>query len=203
MKRSALMCAGIGLLLAGCHTDLWTQQKTGPLEESKFFEDGLASRPLVEGTVARGHLRADDAFFRGRDEKGKLITQMPIAVTKELVERGQERFNAFCSPCHGRLGDGNGMISQRGFAVKRPPASYHTDRLRQMPVGHFYDVITNGYGAMYPYASRVEPEDRWAITAYIRALQLSQNGKASDVPAEEMTKINNPQAAAPAHGGGH
>ena len=114
-----------------------------------------------------------------------------MPVNLELVKRGQERFNVYCSPCHGRLGDGKGMIALRGFQLRRPVGNYHTDRLRKMPVGHFYDVITNGYGAMYSYAARVEPQDRWAIVSYIRALQLSQNA-----PLDEATKANIEKAAA-------
>lgn len=172
------------LVAAGCHTDMWQQQKVYPMQESTFFADGQTARPLPKGTIARDHLRADDAFFTGF-QNGKLITTFPLPVTKELILRGQERFNIYCTPCHGRLGDGEGMIAQRGFALRRPPATYHTDRLRKMPVGHFYDVITNGYGAMFPYAARVEPQDRWAIVSYIRVLELSQNAGAADVnPAE-------------------
>lgn len=169
---------------AGCHTDMWVQPKQMPLDESSFFADGQSARPLVPGTVARGHLQEDTKFFTGRDEKGQLITELPMKLTQEdlkaLLLRGEERFNIYCSPCHGRAGDGEGMITKRGLALRRPPANYHTDRLRKMPIGHFYDVITNGYGVMFSYASRVEPQDRWAIAAYIRALQLSENASATD-----------------------
>jgi mono/diheme cytochrome c family protein len=178
----------VAMSVAGCHTDMWRQPKHEPLDASEFFADGQASRPLLPGTIARDHLREDGAFFTG-SENGKWIDKMPLEVTKELVKRGQERYDIYCSPCHGRTGDGKGMIALRGFQLKRPVGNYHTDRLRNMPVGHFYDVITNGYGAMYSYASRVEPQDRWAIVAYIKALQLSQNATAEDADAEGKAKL--------------
>ena len=177
-------------VLGGCHTDMWRQPRTDPLDKSEFFADGQSARPLIPGTIARGHARLDDAFYTGA-VNNKWIDTIPVPVNLELLKRGQDRFNIYCTPCHGRLGDGRGMISQRGFNVRRPVGNYHTDRLRKMPVGHFYDVITNGYGAMYSYASRVEPQDRWAIVAYIRALQLSQNA-----PLDEATKAEIEKAAA-------
>ena len=188
---------GATMLMVGCHTDMWQQPKLAPLDESAFHTNGMSSRPLPSGTVARGHLREDDAFFTGR-ENGKYVESFPIKVTKAVILRGQDRFNIYCTPCHGRLGDGNGMISKRGFAVKRPPASYHTDRLRKMPIGHFYDVITNGYGAMFSYASRIQDtKDRWAIVAYVRVLQKSQNATLNDVPAEEQKKMMEKESAKP------
>ncbi|MBP7148355.1 MAG: cytochrome c [Acidobacteria bacterium] len=138
-------------------------------EKSDFFSDGQLARPLPEGTVARGQL-AEDAVATGR-EGGRLLAEGPLPVTPGLLRRGQERFEIYCSPCHGRLGDGDGMIVRRGF--QRPP-SYHADRLRAAPDGYLFDVITEGYGAMPSYAARVAPEDRWAIIAYVRALQVSQ-----------------------------
>jgi len=167
------------VLVSGCHTDMWRQPKHDAYDASDFFPDGQANRPLIPDTIARGKLREDDRFFTGVENK-RWIDRLPVAVTKDLLLRGQERFNIFCSPCHGQIGDGNGMIAQRGLNTERPVSSLHTQRLREMPVGHFYDVITNGYGAMYSYASRVEPQDRWAIVAYIRALQFSQNAKVAD-----------------------
>jgi mono/diheme cytochrome c family protein len=172
---------------------MWTQKKVLPQQSSDFFADGMGSRMKVEGTVARGRLRADDAFYTGF-ENGKMVNVLPetlvidgekLDTRKDLAKilaRGKERFTIFCTHCHGQLGDGQGMIAKRGLELRRPPASYHTDRLRNMPLGHFFDVITSGFGAMFSYASRVEPNDRWAIVAYIRALQLSQNAKAADVP---------------------
>ncbi len=178
----------VAMSVAGCHTDMWRQPKHEPLDASEFFADGQASRPLLPGTIARDHLREDGAFFTGA-ENGKWLDKIPVEVTKDLVKRGQERYDIYCSPCHGRTGDGKGMIALRGFQLKRPVGNYHTDRLRKMPVGHFYDVITNGYGAMYSYASRVEPQDRWAIVAYIKALQLSQNATVEDADAEGKAKL--------------
>ncbi|MFB3916867.1 MAG: cytochrome c [Terriglobales bacterium] len=155
------------------------QPKLKPLARSDFYEDGRASRPLVPGTIARGQLRADTYYYTGY--MGNTVGNvMPFPITKQVLERGRERFNIYCAPCHSRTGDGNGMIVQRGY--RRPP-SYHTDRLRTAPLGHFFDVITNGFGAMPDYAAQVAPHDRWAIIAYIRALQLSQNAPASLVPA--------------------
>lgn len=175
------------LLLTGCdQQDMVVQPKFRPLQESSFFADGQASRPLVAGTVARGQLRTDRAFYAGESD-GKLIDEIPLKVTPAVLERGCERFTIYCSPCHDRTGSGRGMIVRRGFT---PPPTYHQERLREAPAGHFYRVITNGYGAMYPYASRVAPEDRWAIVAYIRALQLSQHARLSDLPAEDRAKVD-------------
>jgi len=179
------------LMLAGCHTDMWRQPVHEPLGESDFFADGMASRPLVPGTIPRGYERKDDLFFTGV-ENGHWTDRLPVPLTKKLLARGQERFNIYCSPCHGRLGDGNGMIAHRGFTLRRPVGNYHTDRLRKMPLGHFYDVITNGYGAMYSYSSRVEPQDRWAIVAYIRALQLSQYADPTDADPAALSASTQP-----------
>ena len=150
-----------------------------PLAESDFFADKRSARPLVEGTVARSDLRADTYFYTGKigQDDGNY---MPFPVTAEVMKRGQQRFNIYCSPCHGEMGDGQGMIVQRG--LKRPP-SYHNDRLRKAPIGYFFDVMTNGFGAMLDYAQQVSPQDRCAIAAYIRALQLSQGATRADVSA--------------------
>lgn len=183
--RLPIAFALAGLVMAGCHTDMWRQPKHEPLDESDLFVDGAASRPLVPGTIPRGYARQDDEYYTGQIN-GRWIDGLPSSMKlnqqqlHDLLIRGQERFNIYCSPCHGRLGDGQGMIAQRGFELRRPVGDYQTDRLRKMPLGHFYDVITNGYGAMYSYASRVEPQDRWAIAAYIRALQLSQHATQAD-----------------------
>jgi mono/diheme cytochrome c family protein len=191
-----LALIGAGLFVSGCHTDMWVQPKyQNPLSNEKspsgahVFPDGAVSRPLVEGTVAQGHLREDDAFFTGFKD-GKLVDKFPLVISKELILRGQDRFTVYCVPCHGQLGDGQGMIAHRGFELRRPVGNYHTDRLRKMPIGHFYDVMTNGYGAMYSYASRVEPQDRWAIAAYIRVLQFSQNARTSDLSEEDLKILN-------------
>lgn len=172
-------------IVAGCRQDMHDQPRYEPLEKNTFFEDGRASRPFVEGTVARGQLRLDDHFYTGK-VNGQFVTTLPFAATKEVLARGQERYNIFCSPCHDRVGNGAGMIVQRGF---RQPPSFHIDRLRQAQAGYFFDVMTNGFGTMYGYADRIQPKDRWAIVAYIRALQLSQNAALDDVPAEERRML--------------
>jgi len=178
---------GCGLaILTGCRQDMHDQPRYEPFEASTFFEDGRSSRPLVEGTVARGHLRSDTHFYRGTVD-GELVTRFPYPITSEVLNRGRERYNIFCSPCHGMSGYGNGMVVQRGF---RQPPSFHIDRLRELPVGRFFSVITNGYGSMYDYASRISPRDRWAIIAYLRALQLSQNATIEDVPEHEKQKLH-------------
>jgi mono/diheme cytochrome c family protein len=169
------------MLLTGCRQDMQDQPRYKPLAASEFFSDGRSARPMVEGTVARGHLRIDEARYTGKID-GEDIDQFPIPIAKEDIERGETRFNVYCTPCHGRLGDGNGMVVLRGF---RQPPSYYSDRLVNAPVGHFYDVISNGYGAMPSYASRVESDDRWRIVAYIRALQLSESASVNDVPADQ------------------
>lgn len=198
--RITLLAFG-ALSVVGCHTDMWRQPRQLPLDESTYYADGASSRPLVQGTIPRDHLRLDEAFYTGA-LNGKWIDEIPLKVDEPLLKRGQERFDIYCSPCHGRLGDGKGMISQRGFQVRRPVGNYHTERLRTMPAGHFFDVITNGYGTMYSYASRVEPQDRWAIVAYIRALQLSQNASPTDIEAAELEKLKNPPAKKSEHEGG-
>lgn len=178
----------LALLVAsvGCRRDMFHQPYSAPLDTSDFFQDNhMASRPLVPNTVARGHLNADEAFYTGK-QGTNLATMFPFPITKEIMERGRERFDIYCAPCHGRTGEGNGMVVQRGFP---PPPSYHIDRLRQAPVGHFYDVITQGYGIMYSYAGRVEPADRWAVAAYIRALQKSQSATLAEVPDSERAKL--------------
>jgi len=154
------------------------QPKFIPLRPTDFFGDGRSARPLVEGTVARGQLRQDKSFYTGK-AGDKPVDTFPFALTREMLKRGQERFNIYCSPCHDRIGTGLGMIVRRGF--RRPP-SYHIDRLRQVPPGYIYDVITNGFGAMPDYAAQVAPRDRWAIVAYVRALQFSQNARVAELP---------------------
>jgi mono/diheme cytochrome c family protein len=156
-----------------------------PLAASDFFADGRSARPMVDGTVARGHLEIDEARYTGK-VAGEDVDQFPIPIMKADIERGQTRFNVYCSPCHGRLGDGNGMVVARGF---RQPPSYYSDRLENAPVGHYFDVITNGFGAMASYASRVQPDDRWRIVAYIRALQLSESASVGDVPADQRQNL--------------
>ena len=150
------------------------QSRYEPLEGSTFFADGRSSRPLPTGTIARGQLNSDPHFYAGM-QGGELATTLPMTVTRALLERGQERFNIFCSPCHDRVGTGKGTVALRGF--RRMPASFHDDRLKQVPPGYLYYVISNGFGVMDDYAAQVKPEDRWAIVAYIRALQFSQDAR--------------------------
>ena len=157
------------------------QPRYKPLAATDFFGDGRSARPAVEGTVARGHLRIDKARYTGKVE-GKTSPSFRSRSPRADLLRGQERFNIYCSPCHSRIGDGNGMVVRRGF---RQAASYHTEKLIKAPVGHFFDVMTNGFGAMPSYASRVEPDDRWRIAAYIRVLQLSENATIDDVPPDQ------------------
>ena len=164
-----------------CRQDMHDQPKYIPLRPSDFFADGRSERPLVEGSVARGHLKDDVAFYTGKGPDGKPVDTFPFPVTKDVIERGQQRFNIYCTPCHGHLGNGDGMIPRRGF---RHPPSYHQDRLRNVPNGYIFDVISTGFGAMPDYAAQIEPRDRWAIVAYVRALQLSQNASIADVPAD-------------------
>jgi mono/diheme cytochrome c family protein len=256
----ALACITASMLFAsGCSQKMDSEPKFIPLRENRFFSDHKSARPLVDGTVPRGYLEDDQAFFTGKTGQatatasaaspttsavsppsttvisfqltgaapgsgGQLpvsqpagtpvgrvgsantmaanlaanvqpktpgqtdINYFPLPVTSELVARGQDRFNIFCSPCHSQLGDGQGMIVKRGF---RAPPSFHLDRLRQAPVGHFFDVITNGFGAMPDYAAQITPQDRWAIIAYIRALQLSQNATVADVPPDHKADLDN------------
>lgn len=183
---AALLSVAI-LAATGCaRLDMQDQPKYKPQRPSDFFADGRSGRPELEGTIARGELNEDTAFYNGKDAAGKDIDVFPIAVDKAVIERGHQRYDIYCSPCHGRLGNGMGMIVQRGF--KQPP-SYHIDRLRNAPVGHFFDVITNGYGAMLNYSQQIQVRDRWAIIAYIRALQYSQNANVNDLPLEARAKV--------------
>lgn len=170
-----------------CRQDMHDQPKYIPLRPSEFFPDGRSARPLIEGTVARGQLDADTLLYTGKGPDGQFSNDFPFQVTKEVLERGQQRFNIYCSPCHDRLGTGDGKIVRRGY---RHPPSYHIDRLRKVPNGYLYDVITNGFGAMPDYAAQVQPVDRWAIVAYIRALQLSENAPVSDVPADARGQLD-------------
>ena len=176
----SLLCAG---LLSSC-TDMYDQPKFKPLRPSKFYPDG-SSRPLVEGTVARGYARTDELMYTGKIG-GKPSDLFPFPVTAEVMKRGKDRFNIFCTPCHGQLGNGEGMIVQRGFPK---PNSFHADTVRSLPVGFYFDVITNGFGKMYSYAPSVPVEDRWAIIAYIRALQLSQHSSVADLTGAERKQL--------------
>ncbi|HEX7794584.1 MAG TPA: cytochrome c [Vicinamibacterales bacterium] len=173
------------LATVGCNQKMADGPRYKPLAASDFFPDGQSARPRVRGTIFHGEPERG-GMAEGRGPDGELAMAFPVPVTRDLLARGQERFDIFCAPCHGRLGNGDGMVVQRGF--KAPP-SYNTDRLRQVPVGHFVDVIANGFGAMSSYSTRVPPSDRWAITAYIRALQRSQHTTIADVPADERQRL--------------
>lgn len=210
----------LGMVLTGCRQDMHNQPKFIPLRSSEFFPDRRSERYPVAGTIpqlcphfapasseAKGNnpalctdaasdgeqLDPDSYFLTGRHNNGPLGNDLPdefkSMALKDLLQRGQERYDIYCTPCHSLIGDGNGMIVQRGY--KRPP-SFHQDRLRQAPLGHFYDVMSNGFGAMPDYAAQIQPQDRWAIAAYIRALQLSQNATQGDVAQEDLPKLNAP-----------
>jgi mono/diheme cytochrome c family protein len=184
--RAALLV--MSLSLAACRQDMHDAPRYEPLEASTFFANGGSSRTLVPNTVPRGFLREDELFNTGK-VGGQLANLFPMPVTAQVMARGQERYNVFCSPCHGRTGVGNGMIVQRGF---RQPPSYHEPRLREAPAGYFFDVMTNGFGAMQDYSAQVPVADRWAIAAYIRALQLSQAATVNDVPADRRSELDRP-----------
>jgi Cytochrome C oxidase, cbb3-type, subunit III len=175
----------VALLVSGCRIDMHVQPKYLPYAPSTFFSDGRSARPQVPGTVAKNELRTDALLFTGM-ENGAEANRFPFPITRADLERGRERFNIYCTPCHDYTGGGNGMIVQRGFPH---PPSFHSDRLRNAPVGHFFGVMTNGFGAMYSYADRVDVADRWRIAAYIRVLQLSRNATLDDVPEAERSVL--------------
>jgi len=188
--RFAFCMLNLSLLFAlgACRNDMHDQPRMKPLRRSDFFADAREGRALLPGTVARGELNEDVYYLTGYEAPNRYGNRLPFPLTAEVLVRGQERFNIYCSPCHSRVGDGNGMVVQRGY---RKPPSFHTDALRNAPLGHFYDVIANGFGAMPDYAQQVPPSDRWAITAYIRALQLAQNATVADVPDNMRGNIAN------------
>jgi len=210
-----ILLSGLALL-TGCRRDMQDQPKMKPYRGTSFFGDGLSSRQPIEGTIARGFLRTDTEYFTGKKPKAPGATAtpqpttgtqtntypddveaFPFPVTKEIVDRGQQRYNIFCSACHGLTGNGDGMIVRRGF---RRAASFNDDRLRQAPVGHFFDAITNGWGAMPSYASQIPVQDRWAIITYVRALQLSQQNPATASASPQTTSSSASPTPAP---GGH
>lgn len=183
----AFVLLAVMLGAVGCGgVNLDNQPKYIPLRPSNFFTDGNSSRTLVEGTVPRGSFTTDSLLIAGKVD-GKLVDLFPFPITEQVLERGQDRFNTFCSPCHGRLANGEGMVVKRGFPQ---PPSFQTDSLRAMPAGFFFDVITNGFGRMYSYAPSVPVHDRWAIVAYIRALQLSENVPVKDLPEAEQRQLS-------------
>jgi mono/diheme cytochrome c family protein len=182
--------AAVALAIVGCRLDMHVQPKYLPYEPTTFFSDGRSERQPVQGTIARGHLRLDELFYTGK-ENGVEADEFPFPIKRADLERGQERYNIYCSPCHDYLGNSYGFIVRRGFPL---PASYHIQRLREAPAGHFFGVITNGMGAMYSYADRIEPADRWRIVAYIRVLQASRNAHLSDVPEADRQKLQQQRA---------
>ena len=183
-NRSSLLVAACLLAVSGCNytlrQDMANQPRQNPLSPSDFFQDGRSERPILDNTVARGSIENDTLAVP------KESNAFPLPVTMELLERGQDRYGIFCSPCHGLQGDGQGMVTLRG--MKHPP-TYHQDRLRNVPNGYLYDVITNGFGAMNGYSAQLVPKDRWAVVAYVRALQVSRNAHAADLPAEVREKL--------------
>jgi len=185
------------LAFVSCRNEMHDQPKAKSFRASVIFDDSLSMRPLVEGTVARGFLREDPFYYQGKmfDASGKSAdaAAFPFPLTNRILDRGQERYNIYCSPCHGMAGDGDGMVVRRGF---RPPPSYHIDRLRNAPPGHFFDVITNGFGTMPDYAMQLGPADRWAVVAYVKALQLSQHTAAAEIPAPIRSELDVPRSVA-------
>ena len=197
VRRCTVVIAALSLTLAaGCRQDMHNQPKYKGLRGTRFFADGGSARPLVEGTIARGTLKEDDAFFTGKSG-GAPVAQLPFKADAAVLARGQERFNIYCTPCHDATGSGRGIVVQRGY--KQPP-SFHEERLRNMPAGYFFDVMTNGFGAMPDYRTQLAARDRWAVVAYIRALQLSQHAAPADVPGGDPLKAQPAEAAGATHG---
>jgi hypothetical protein len=194
-RGAAALLVVAALSGVGCRQDMHDQPRYKPLASTEAFPDGRASRPPVAGTVARGDLRDDGLLYTGKKD-GKLAREFPFPVTLELMTRGQQRYDIFCSPCHDRLGNGRGMVVRRGLSQ---PPSFHIDRLRAVEQGYLFDVITNGFGRMSGYAASVPAGDRWAIVAYIRALQYSQRAPRSDVPPEALPMLDSPSTSAGAN----
>jgi len=198
-----LVACALGLLfIAGCRQDMHNQPKYRPLRESAFFRDTSSARPIIEGTVARGTLQEDEALFTGK-LTGATVKELPFAIEAKDLDRGQERFNIYCTPCHDKTGGGRGMVVQRGY---RQPPSFHIDRLKSADAGYIFDVITNGFGAMPDYKAQIDARDRWLVVAYIRALQLSQSATAADVPGGNPDTANSNRPATghqPVGGGKH
>jgi hypothetical protein len=174
------------LFLPACRQQMADQTRYEPLEASSFFADHRSARPLPAGVLARGLLNEDEHLYAGR-VNGELATTFPFDITPDVLARGRDRYNIFCTPCHDYVGSGSGMAVRRGF--RRPPPTFHMDRLREAPPGHFYDVITTGFGAMNDYAAQLKPRDRWAIVAYVRVLQLSQNANVQELPAQDRQEL--------------
>lgn len=182
---SIAVVGALAVICVACRQDMQDQPKYKPLGQNSFFPDGRDSRPIPRGTIARGDLNDTDAYHTGAS-KGVFLDTIPAAIDVSLLNRGRDRYDIFCSPCHGRLGDGNGMVAQRGL---RAPADFHTDRLRSVPPGYIFQVISDGYGAMGDYGDQIPVDDRWAIVAYVRALQLSRDASVNDVPANARGQL--------------
>ena len=199
IQIAAFAFVAISIIITGCtrespstkppvhlNPNMDHQEKYRPQAESKFFENGSAMRVPVDGTVARGYLREDDRYYRGINPDSSYVKEAPVEVTTQLLRRGEERFNIYCSPCHSRVGDGKGIMLERGYV---PPPSFHTDRIRNMPDGEIFNTITNGLRNMPSYGHQINPDDRWAIVKYLRALQRSHNATIDDIPTELRGKI--------------
>lgn len=186
-NRVMLFAFAVIPFIAACRQDMHDQPRYKPLAASTFFSDGRSARPIPANTIARGELNDTDPFHTGSEANGDFLVSIPMPITMALVQRGQDRFDIYCSPCHGRLGDGNGMVALRGFRI---PPDLDSERLRQVPPGYIFQVISNGYGAMPDYADQITaPEDRWAIVAYVRALELSRHSVMSDVPPDQTASL--------------
>lgn len=185
LKLLKLTCMAICMMvfMTGCVYNMRDQPRHEPYEKSEFFEDNMADRAPVDNTVAVGHLKTDKHLYQAQGPDGKPVTEFPFEITEERLERGHQQFDIFCAPCHGLRGDGQGMIVQRGM---KQPRSFLDESLQQASPSHFFNIMTNGMGAMYSYSSRIKAEDRWAIAAYIRALQLSQNATLDDIDDPEI-----------------
>jgi cytochrome c553 len=181
MLKLTILCVTT-IAALGCRQDMFNQPKAKPMAASDFFDDGAVERSPPEGTIARGHLHSDTALFSGK-EKGQYLTRFPIRIDRAAMERGRERYDIFCAPCHDQTGRGEGIIVKHGF---RRPASFHEQRLRDSSPGYFFDAMTNGFGTMYPLADRLSAEDRWRIAAYIRALQRADAARLEDIPPEQV-----------------
>lgn len=198
--REIAMGFTLGMIAVGCHQGMWNESRLKPLEANSFFDDGKSARSMPEGVVQFGHARVDAHLYEGK-VNGEYATTYPFEISAEVLTRGKERYEIYCTPCHGLTGDGNGMVVQR----EMKKAASHTGDARlldpvQSPPGYFFDVITNGFGVMYPYATRVKPEDRWAVVAYIKALQISQNTKLADLSDEEKKLVSmSPEEQAALH----
>ena len=184
-KILPVMVIACAAFTTACRRDMQDQPKYKPLQKSDFFADGRSARPIPAGTIAWDELNNNDPEHTG-ESNGIFLDTIPLPVNEALLRRGQDRFDIYCSPCHGRIGDGDGMVAQRGFRI---PANLHTDRLRHVPPGYIFEVITNGYGAMPEHRDQIPVRDRWAIVSYVRALQLSRNARVSDVPSEDVNQL--------------